>query len=89
MSPFDYAVHSQSPKSIEVMLEMMIYLEDYSMSQFIKKHITTLLAMELKVFEKYLDYCFFKHKNMKETKTIPWDYDEDEVYIDFHTSYLG
>jgi hypothetical protein len=45
--------------------------------------------MEMKVFERYLESCFFKHKSMKETKSLKWNYDEDEAYVDYHTSFLG
>lgn len=64
-------------------------MEEYRLSQFIKKHISTLFSMQLKVFEKYLESCFFKHKNMQETKSLKWIYDENEAFVDHHTSYLG
>src|SRR5687768_9331674 len=38
-SPFDIAIKNQSPKNIEIMLEMLISMEEYSLSQFVKKHI--------------------------------------------------
>lgn len=68
---------------------MLIDLGEYRLSQFIRKHFSTLFSLELKIFERYLDTCFFKHKSMKETKSLKWIFKEDEAYIDFHTSYLG
>lgn len=89
VSPFDIAIKNQSPKNIELMLEMLISLEEYSLSKFIKKHIPKLFSMQLKVFEKYLESCFFKHKSMQDTKTLKWIYEENEAFVDHHTSYLG
>lgn len=68
---------------------MLIDLGEYRLSQFIRKHFSTLFSLQLKIFEKFLESCFFKHKSMKDTKSLKWIFKEDEALIDFHTSYLG
>jgi len=45
--------------------------------------------MELEVFFRYLDCCFFKHKSMEKPKELKWNIEDEEVYIDYHTSYIG
>ena len=45
--------------------------------------------MELKIFLKYLDFCFFKHKSMEKTRELKWTIEDEEVFIDYHTSYVG
>jgi hypothetical protein len=71
------------------MLEMFIELEDHRLSQFIRKDFSFLLDLNMKIFEKYLESCFFKHISMRTTKTVRWVFEEDEAFVDFHTSYLG
>ena len=68
---------------------MIIQLPEYRLSLFIKKHFNYLFALELETFEKFLETCFFQHKYMIEPKPMTWCFEDDEVYRDFHTSYLN
>jgi hypothetical protein len=88
-TPFDIAVKSQSPKSVELMLSMFIELSEFRLSKFVRKHFSELLGMGLTVYEKYLGSCMFKHASMKQTKSLKWVFDKDEAFVDFHTSYIG
>ncbi len=45
--------------------------------------------MGLSVFDKYLGACLFQHKYIEEARPLKWTYEEDEVLLDYHTSYLG
>ncbi len=49
-SPFDIAMIDQSPKCVELMLQMFIELDSFSISLYIKKHFSQLFQMGLEVF---------------------------------------
>lgn len=53
-----------SPKCIELMLEMMIKLPHLRMSPFIRQYFDELFSLNLSSFKKYLDICFFKHESL-------------------------
>ena len=50
-SPFDLVMSENSPKCIQIMLQMLIELPDERISLFIKKHFSKLFTMGLEVFE--------------------------------------
>jgi hypothetical protein len=68
---------------------MLIQYPEYRLSQFVKKHFTYMFSLELDTFEAFIETCFFKHAYMIESKPMIWPFKEDEVYRDFHTSYLN
>jgi hypothetical protein len=45
--------------------------------------------MNLTLFERFLNVCTFKHVSMKDTKTLKWTFEEDEIFFDHHTSYTN
>ena len=68
---------------------MLIQLPRYRLSIFVKKHFNYLFAQELETFEEFLETCFFQHSNMLEPRSMNWNFEEEEVYRDYHTSYLN
>ena len=72
------------------MLEMLLILPEFRVSNFIRHHFEELFALSLPSFNKYLKTSIFKHHKMQKTHSLPWKFeDEDEFFIDHHTSYIG
>jgi hypothetical protein len=67
---------------------MFIELDSFSISLFIKKHFSQLFDMGLDVFENYLDICTFTNISMREMKSIKWSSNADEIFVDYHCSYI-
>ena len=44
--------------------------------------------MRLAIFETYLDNCTFKNASMKDTKVLQWVSNKEELYINYHSSFL-
>lgn len=88
-SAFDLAMEKKSPKSIEVMLKMLCKLEDLSLSKYLLHHFAQLFTMELTSFHSFLDSCVFQLPKMRQIKEVKWNHKEDEIYVDYHTSYLS
>ena len=89
MSAFDIAMDKKSPKSIELMLEMLCTLGNFSLSKYFMHHFSELFQMELVSFQNFLSSCLFQLPRMKEIKVLKWVHHTDEYYLDYHTSYLG
>jgi hypothetical protein len=66
----DIAIDQEAPKSIEVLLNNLRSLSDYSLSRHLYHHFEVLFEMGLKCFEDYLETCFFKTIEMKETNKL-------------------
>jgi hypothetical protein len=52
-------VNLNSPKSVEVMLSMLIAMSEEVFSKFLTKHFAWLFETGLSSFETYLGSCFF------------------------------
>ena len=60
-SPFDLVIENNSPKCINIMLEMLISVPEYRVSSFMRKHFPTIFPMNLPIFEEFLDSCLFNN----------------------------
>jgi hypothetical protein len=87
-SPFDLAMKSLSPKCIEIMLEMLMLSSDAPMSKYIRKHFGALFKLGIPNFEPFLDLCFFQHARNSRPISVPWESDDAQVVINYHTSYI-
>lgn len=62
----DVAIENNYKKSIELLLQYLIKVAHFSLSKAMYKHFSTLLNMELKIFEEFLSTCYFKTFQMKQ-----------------------
>lgn len=62
----DVAIENNYKKSIELLLQYLIKVAQFSLSKAMYKHFSTLLNMELKIFEEFLSTCYFKTFQMKQ-----------------------
>ena len=62
----DVAIENNYKKSIEIMLEALIHVSNFSLSKAMYKNFSELLNMNLKIFEEFLNTCYFKTFQMKE-----------------------
>ena len=44
--------------------------------------------MNLPTFIEYFNSCMFKHPDMDSVIEAEWNFNEDEVFIGFHSSYI-
>lgn len=58
-SPFDYVMDNNLPKCIHLMLQMLVDLDGYRLSLFVKEHFNKLFTMNLEIFEQYLNAFTF------------------------------
>lgn len=73
------------------MLQMLIKVEDSSMSRYIfkdLKNFQTLLAMDLSSFEDFLGNCFFQPKNLQTAQIRIWEPEDDSISFMLNTSLL-
>jgi len=88
-SPFDIAIKNNSPKCVDLMLQMLIEVPEYRVSHFIKSHFSTLFTMKLGSFEGFLESCLFTNLPMINIKAINWKSSKNEVFLDYHTSFIA
>jgi len=88
-SPFDIAIKNNSPKCVDLMLQMLIEVPEFRVSHFIKSHFSTLFPMGLASFDSFLDSCLFTNLPMTSIKAINWKSSDNEIYLDYHTSFIA
>ena len=89
VSPFDKTIKSLKPKSIKLMIDMLLMSPGERTSKFVRKHFDLMSQLNVPNFEAYLESCLFTHIKDQKTLSIPWNFEEKEVYIDYHSSYIG
>jgi len=58
-TPLDIAVANESPKCIEIMLNMLNEMPDYNFGKLTDHHFNKFFEMGTKVFDDFLGNCFF------------------------------
>jgi hypothetical protein len=69
-SSLDIAIDNEAPKSVELLLNRLLIMKDYSFSRCIYHLFETLFEMGIKSFEDYLETCFFTTFEMAETNKL-------------------
>ena len=62
----DVAIENNYKKSIEFLLEALIQVSNFSLSKAMYKNFPALLNMNLKIFEEFLNTCYFKTFQMQQ-----------------------
>lgn len=91
-SSFDLAIAKNSIKIVDLYMQILIQLDavkHYRFSKYIRHHFDTMFEMDIVSFYQYLDTCTFQHLNMHRTYEVEWTSNEEEIYLDYHTSFLG
>ena len=56
-SPFDMAMKKFTPRSIDVLLDILSINDNYDYFIYLKKHLFRLLEMKSDKFERFFDEC--------------------------------
>lgn len=83
VSPFDLAL-KESSQFVNLFLEMLAQVPDYSLSRFIFKDIIVfkqLMDMGLKSFETFLDRCLYQSLTMQKIFVRYWKHGDESEHI--------
>jgi len=88
VTPFDIAIANESPKCIEIQLQMLNSMPALNFGKIIDKHFDYLFHIGTTVFEEFLANCFFQNKLMDTISKVEWNRTGDEFLLANHTSFL-
>ena len=86
-TPFDITIEYDMPKCTDLLLTYICYLRDGNYSRQIYKIFPILLAKGYKAFNKYLDSWMYQTMQMKNTKYLTLDSNED-IFMIAHSNCL-
>ncbi|CDW74810.1 UNKNOWN [Stylonychia lemnae] len=85
-SPFDLSMKNFTPRSIDILLDILSINDNYDYFIFLKKHLFRLLEMKSDKFERFFDECSsVKSHNIR----VPWKIQRDLAYFTHNTSYIS
>lgn len=82
-TPLDLVINGNSPKSIEIMMEMLVQLPQWPISKLIRKHFSALFEAK-GIMNEFLATTIFKNSLMKEPISLQWNFSKDEIFLDYH-----